>query len=215
MGDTEPSLELPHLFGRKKKKPERDAPAPAPAPEPEARKAEKPAKAEQPAKQLKRPKEPKPPKAAEADDFDESREFKLPALPGRWAAIITGVLVGLLGAVLTWGSLQACEAFKGTESCGGEGAFLLLVVVLLMILAGGVLLAAWEVADPKSTSALGVGIMCVLILLLLMEELLDPWMFLVVPVVSALAYAAAHWVTTSLVEESELEPGPGEQRDIR
>lgn len=209
MGDTEPSLELPRLFGRKKKKPERDAPAPAPAPEPEARKAEKPAK------QPKRPKEPKPPKAAKADEFDEPREFKLPALPGRWAAIITGALVGLLGAVLTWASLQACEAFKGTESCGGEGAFLLLVVVLLMILAGGALLAAWEVADPKSTSALGVGIMCVLILLLLMEELLDPWMFLVVPAVSALAYTAAHWVTTSLVEEPELEPGSDEQRDIR
>jgi hypothetical protein len=184
---TEPSLELPHLFGRKKKA------DPEPAPE---------------------PKLPKVTKQKDDDEWDEEREFKLPAVPGRAAAILTGLIVGVLGAVLTWGSLQACESFKGTDSCGGQGFFLLLVVLLLMVLAGGALLAAWEVADPRSTSALGVGIVCVLILLLLMEELLDGWMFLVVPVVSAVAYAMAHWVTTALVDETALAPDR-EQHDIR
>ena len=255
---NEPSLELPSLFGRKKKaaapkttdveeptlalpaepeiepevEPEVEAEVepevviepetePEPtvvveAPTPVA--SEKLAKAPKPPKPPRPPKAPKPakePKPAKGDDnWDESREFKLPVIPGRVAATITGVVVGLLGAVLTWGALQGCEQLKGTDSCGGEGFFLLIFILILMILCGGLLLAAWDVADPKSTSALGVGIVCVLILLLLMEELLDWWMFLVVPVVSAIAYYTAYWVTTALIDESDLDDIP-EAHDIR
>jgi len=181
--DTEPSLELPRLFGRRKKEKQ---PAPVVPPTP----------------------------AQPEEEPDQVRELKLPRVPGRAAAIITGLLVGAVGAVLTWGSLQACESVRGTESCGGEGFFVLLFILLLMILAGGLLLAAWDVADPKSTSALAVGIICVVSLLLLMEDLFDAWMFVVVPAVSALAYATAHWVTTALVDESDLEPQPP-PHDIR
>lgn len=190
-----PSLELPKMFGRRKKEPvpvappaEQDAPTPAPAPA-----ASKPA-------------EPKPAKRKAKEPqvvVDEDREFKLPPLPGRVAAGITGVLVGALGTLLTWGSLEACEQLKGTDSCGGVGFFILLVILFLMILAGGALLAAWDVSEPRSTSALGVGIVCILVLLLLMEELFDAWMFAVVPVICAIAYYGAHWVTTALVEEPD------------
>ena len=194
---TEPSLELPSLFGRKKQRVEPKAADEGAEKVPEAprpQKAAKPAEAARPA--------------------EEGREFKLPAVPGRVAAMVTGVLVGLLGALLTWGSLLSCEQLKGTDSCGGEGFFLLLVILVLMILFGGLVLAAWDVSDPKSTSALGVGIVCVVVLLLLMEDLLDAWMFVVVPVISALAYTASHWVTTALVEESDLDRSP-ETHDIR
>jgi len=180
------------VFGRKKK-PVPDAPA---APVVQRSKS-------------KPPKEPKPVVAV-----DDDREFKLPAVPGRVAAAITGLLVGVLGTLLTWGSLEACEQVKGTDSCGGVGFFILLVILLLMILAGGALLAAWDVSEPRSTSALGVGIVCILVLLLLMEELFDAWMFAVVPAISAIAYYAAHGVTTALVDE----PEPAEEqarRDVR
>lgn len=193
--DSEPSLELPSIFGRKKQKPAPAAPA-------------------QPAKSAKAPKPAQEPKPAKPEP-DEDREFKLPPLPGRTAAIITGVLVGILGTLLTWGSLETCEALQGTDSCGGEGFFLLVFILFLMILAGGMLLAAWDVADPKSTSALGVGIVCILILLLLMEDLFEAWMFAVVPAISALSYFAAHWVTTALVDEEALEAEPPPSHDIR
>jgi len=189
---TEPSLELPSLFGRKKQA------------EPKAEET-----AAEPTVVL-----PSEPEEEPEEDREEDRELRLPAIPGRVAAIVTGALIGLLGALLTWGSLEGCEQLKGTDSCGGEGFFLLLFILVLMILSGGMLLAAWDVSDPKSTSALGVGIVCVVVLLLLMEDLLDAWMFVVVPVVSALAYAAAHWVTTALVEESDLDRSP-ESHDIR
>jgi hypothetical protein len=199
-GSAEPSLELPKLFGRKKQgapyvAEPADEPTVVPPPEPE-------------------PVVEAGPEPVVESEWDEDREFKLPEIPGRVAAIITGLLVGLLGALLTWGSLEGCEQLRGTDSCGGEGFFLLLVILVLMILAGGLLLAAWDVSDPKSTSALGVGIVCVIVLLLLMEELLDGWMFLVVPVISALAYAVAQWVTTALVDEAELDTSP-DSHDIR
>ncbi|HSV37476.1 MAG TPA: hypothetical protein VLI04_01835 [Nocardioidaceae bacterium] len=207
---NEPSLELPSLFGRKKK-----APAPEVKAEPPAE-ASKPEKTPKPAKAPKSAKEPKPakePQPAALSVVEEEREFKLPPLPGRVAAILTGILVGVLGTLLTWGSLETCEALQGTDSCGGEGFFLLIFILVLMILAGGLLLAAWDVADPRSTSALGVGIVCILVLLLLMEDLFEAWMFAVVPVISALAYAGAHWVTTALVDE--VEPEESEAHDIR
>jgi len=194
---TEPSLELPSLFGRRKKQAEPKAEETAAEPT------------------VVLPSEPEEePEEEWEEDREEDRELKLPAIPGRVAAIVTGALIGLLGALLTWGSLEGCEQLKGTDSCGGEGFFLLLFILVLMILSGGMLLAAWDVSDPQSTSALGVGIVCVVVLLLLMEDLLDAWMFVVVPVVSALAYAAAHWVTTALVEESDLDRSP-ESHDIR
>jgi len=188
-----PSLELPKVFGRRKKEPAPVAP-PAPTPVPKA------ASTTSDAKPPRKAKEPKP-----DTSVDQDREFKLPPLAGRVAAVITGLLVGALGTLLTWGSLEACEQVKGTDSCGGSGFFLLVVILLLMILAGGALLAAWDVSEPRSTSALGVGIVCILVLLLLMEELFDAWMFAVVPVICAIAYYAAHWVTTALVDDEELE----------
>lgn len=188
--DPGPSLELPKVFGRKKKT---STPV-APTELTEPRRKTKPAK------------EPKP-----VASVEEDRDFKLPAIPGRIAAIITGLVVGVLGTLLTWGSLEACEQLKGTDSCGGVGFFILIVILLLMILAGGALLAAWDVSEPRSTSALGVGIVCILVLLLLMEELFDAWMFAVVPAISALAYYGAHWVTTALADEFE----PDEERAPR
>ncbi|HET7689162.1 MAG TPA: hypothetical protein VFK41_02190 [Nocardioidaceae bacterium] len=186
--DPGPSLELPKVFGRKKKEPRAAT----------AAKEVKPTKAARPPRAPKPGKEPQP-----VTTVDEDREFKLPPVPGRVAALVTGLLVGVLGTLLTWGSLEACEQVKGTDSCGGAGFFVLIVILLLMILAGGALLAAWDVSEPRSTSALGVGIVCILVLLLLMEELFDAWMFAVVPVICALAYYAAHWVTTALVDEPE------------
>ncbi len=224
------SLELPRLFGRKKQAgPAVEEPAAVPVEEPSAAPVEEPTAVlppepvppplfadEVPAPEAVVPAAPQAPQEASAEPLDETpdREFKMFALPGRIAAVVTGLLVGVFGALLTWGSLQGCEQLKGTDSCGGPGFFLLILVLILMILAGGMLLAAWEVPDPKATSALGVGIICVLVLLLLMEELLDPWMFVVVPVISALSFAAAHWVTTALVDESDLEPEPP-AHDIR
>jgi hypothetical protein len=218
--DSGPSLELPSLFGRRKKQPRRTAtPAPEPAvpepaPEPEAAPKQESSTQAESENPVVRPVIPdlavaEPERTVvEAEvtepalpEETEAREFKLPRIPGRLAAVVTGIIVGGLGAALTYAALQGCQSVRGTDSCGGPGIFVLLVMLLVMIFAGGALLAAWDVTDPKSTSALGVGLLCVIVLVALLQNLFDPWMFVIIPVVSALGYAIAHWVTTALVED--------------
>jgi hypothetical protein len=142
----------------------------------------------------------------------EREPFRLPTIPGRLAAAITGLLVGAFGAMLTYLSLKGCDALRGTETCGGTGVLLLVVILVLMVLLGGVVLAAWQITDPRSTSFLAVGVLAVLVMLTLMQQLFSPWMFLIVPILSALAYVLSHWVTTAFIEPK---PEDGPQHDVR
>jgi hypothetical protein len=123
-------------------------------------------------------------------------------MPGRFAAGLTGVAVGLGGAAATVGAMAGCEQVRGVSSCGGAPGFFILVAILaLMILLGAALLRALSAPAPGSTSFLGVGLVAVVVMLLLLDLVFSGWMFLVVPVVSALAYLLAHWVTTAFDEE--------------
>ncbi|MFL6132815.1 MAG: hypothetical protein ACJ72A_08435 [Nocardioidaceae bacterium] len=199
-----PSLKLPAL-GRRRK---RSAPEPASDVAPQDSPAVRPAPAEP------EPAGPEPAGAAKAAR-PFSRRFARPTMPSvsaRVAATLTGLAVGVGGALLTYASLRGCEAVRGAESCGGAGVPILAVILALMVLAGGLILTAWGLAEARGTSFLGVGLLCVLMLLTLIEELFSAWMFLVVPLVSAGSYLLAHWVTTAIVEPR---PERGPQHDIR
>ncbi len=143
----------------------------------------------------------------------ERRPFHLPALPVRLAAALTGVVVGLAGAVLTYAALQGCDAVRGTETCGGgAGLALLLVILVLMVLLGGVLLAAWRVSEsPRGTSFLAVGALAVIAMLTAADQT-AVWTFVAVPVLCALTYLLATWVTTTYVEP---QPERGPEHDVR
>ena len=142
----------------------------------------------------------------------EREPFRLPALPGRLAAGLTGLIVGAFGAMLTYVSLQGCNALRGTETCGGTGLLLLVIILVVMVLFGSVLLAAWQITDARSTSFLAVGVLCVIVMLTLMQQLFSPWMFLIVPILSAAAYLLSHWVTTAFIEPK---PEDGPEHDVR
>jgi hypothetical protein len=123
-----------------------------------------------------------------------------PVLAAPLAAALTGLVVGLLGTGLTAAGLRGCEAVRGTDSCGGPGLGLLVVIVAVMVVAGAVLLRLLGVSEHRGTSFLGTGLLCVVALLTLMEELFSVWMFLVVPLICAATYLLAQWVTTRFVE---------------
>ncbi|MDP9820999.1 hypothetical protein [Nocardioides massiliensis] len=126
----------------------------------------------------------------------------LPMLTGRVAAIVAGIVVGLLGAALTFAGLKGCSELKGTASCGGPGFFLLLAIVVVMVLLGAVLLTVWEVSRPGSTSILGVALVGVISQLFLVDVLFSAWMFAVIPALSAIAFLGAWWLTSSFAEET-------------
>ncbi len=160
------------------------APAPAPEPTPEPESAVAPA--------------PTP-----ADDSSPARRpFRLPAIDDRAAAVVTGLVVGVLTVGLTWAALGLCDAVKGTSSCGNPGYLLLVAILIAMVLLGSVLLRAWGIPDATSISFLAVGLLAVFVLVFLVGALESWTMILVIPLVAAAAYALSHWVTTSITEDS-------------
>lgn len=133
----------------------------------------------------------------------EPREPKEAKVPGRVAAALTGLVVGAAGGAATYGAMEGCEAVRGVSTCGGAPGFFILVAILaLMVLLGSVLLKAFRVSDPGSTSFLAVGVVAVVAMLVLLDVIFSPAMFVVIPVLSALAFLLAHWVTTRFDEEA-------------
>lgn len=129
--------------------------------------------------------------------------LQLPALSPPVAAVVTGAVVGLLAVALTYLGMRGCEAAKGTTSCGGTGLGILILIVLIAVVVGSILLRAWRVTDPTSTSFLAVCLMAVVVLLLLVDVIYSPWMILVVPVVTLATFALSRWVTSRFIEDLE------------
>ncbi|HSE55799.1 MAG TPA: hypothetical protein VLB03_08695, partial [Nocardioidaceae bacterium] len=127
----------------------------------------------------------------------------MPSVPGRIAAGLTGLLVGAAGGAATYGAMAGCEAVRGVSTCGGApGFFILVAILVLMVLLGAAILKTFGVSDPGSTSFLAVGIVAVVVMLTLLDVIFSPWMFAVVPLLSAASYLLAHWVTTRFDDET-------------
>ena len=128
------------------------------------------------------------------------RVLRGPVLTGYPASALTGLLVGLLMVGMTVGSLRACEAIRGTSTCGGPGLLLLVIILVLLVMIGQVLLKLLRVPDPGSTSFLAVGLIAVVALLFLIDVILDWQMVIVIPLVGMVSFLLSHWVTTAFVE---------------
>lgn len=197
----QPNLELPQLRlpGFRRKGVRRTGPADPPPEE----SGHVPVTEEQAAGQ---PTEAQPEPAQPATHRDR-RAKTAPTLPGPAAATLTGLVVGALGAGVTYGGLRGCEAVNGTPSCGGPGLGYLVAIAIGMVAVGALLLKALRVGEPVGTSVLAVGIIAVVVLLGLTGVIFSVWMFLAIPAVAAASYALAHWVTTRFVDV-EQPPGP-------
>jgi hypothetical protein len=104
--------------------------------------------------------------------------------------------------LLALGASRGCEAVRDTSSCGGAGGLLALIAILAIEVAiGAALLKAWQVPDPASTSFLAVGIVATIAMLVFLEQLDSPWMLLVIPVMTAVAFVLSWWVTVSFIGE--------------
>jgi hypothetical protein len=130
----------------------------------------------------------------------DARVDELPVISPRLAAVVTGGLVGLVGVLLAYFASRGCETVRGVGSCGGMGLLALLMILAIQVVLGAIILKAWRIADPTSTSFLGVGLVAVFVLLFLLSSLESVWMILVIPVVSSMTFLLSWWVTTTFVE---------------
>ena len=187
----EPSLELPTLklpgIGRRRRRrqPLSEQAAPEPTRDLEPGPATEPA-----------------PVATQTRRAPEQRRSGF-EVPGVVAAGLTGLLVGAAGTAATVGAMAGCEAVRGVSTCGGGPGFFVLVAILaLMILLGAAVLKVLRVSASGSTSFLAVGVVTVVAMLVLLDVIFSPWMFLVIPLLGAAAYLTAHWVTTRFEGET-------------
>lgn len=139
----------------------------------------------------------------------------LPAIKPLYAAIFSGAVSGLAAVLLALGASRGCEAVRDTSSCGGGLGLLALIAILgLEVIVGATLLKAWRIADPYSTSFLGVGVVATIAMLIFLDQLDSPWMLLVIPLMTAAAFAMSWWVTVSFIDEhpmsSEVDAERGE-----
>ena len=149
---------------------------------------------------------------AEAEPRPARTRPKLPVPAGWVAALLGGLVVGVVGVLLAYLALRGCESVRGAETCGGPGVVVLVAILALMVLLGGLVLTLLSAPEGRATAFLGVGVVAVVVLLTPADVLDSVWALLVVPVVSAAAFVLAHWVTTTFVEPT---PERGPEHDIR
>ena len=194
-GDADESkLELPKLSFRRRRKQDKAAEEPPPETV-----AETPVEAEAPP-----PPEPEPP-AQPARVRKERKAPTLPPLSAPIASVVTGVVVGLVIVGLTFLSSRGCELVRGSGSCGAVGLPLLIAIMALGVLLGAVLLKAWQVSDPMSSSFLAVGLVAVLAMLFLLPSIDEWWMVIVIPALGALTFLLAWWVTRTFIDTEDDE----------
>ncbi len=99
-------------------------------------------------------------------------------------------------------------------AAAGSACSAIVAVLAIEVLIGANLLKAWQISDPFSTSFLGVGLVATLAMLIFLDDLNSPWMFLVIPLMTAAAFALSWWVTVRFIDEhpmtSELDSEHGE-----
>lgn len=154
-------------------------------------------------------------KGRQIPDPAEALVAALPQIKAVYAALVAGALAGLAAVLLAIGASKGCEAVRDTSSCGGGAGLLALVAILAIeVLIGANLLKAWQISDPFSTSFLGIGVVATIAMLTFLDELDSPWMLLVIPVMTAAAFALSWWVTVRFIDEhpmtSEIDSERGE-----
>jgi hypothetical protein len=133
---------------------------------------------------------------------------RIPGVKPVYAAMLTGLVSGLICVLLAKGASVGCEAIRGNDSCnGGMGLLALVAILAIEVLIGANLLKAFKVSDPVSTSFLGVGLVAMITMLFFLDDgnesapISSPKMIAIIPLITAVTFLLSWWVTVRFVEE--------------
>jgi len=219
--DQGPSLELPSfgLRRRKKAQPEEAEPASetdvsaAPAAEaPFEPVAAAPTQVLQPVA-AEAPGADREPVAAPAPSRRATKPAKAPKAPKpakparqriRWiGAAMVGLLSGFALVGLINATLRACDAARGTASCGGPGLFVLFIILVLITLGATRLLRFWGFQDSGTVAFLGIALTAIVALVFLTAHLLSLTMVLVIPLITAFSFVISDWISVTMSEADQ------------
>ena len=107
-------------------------------------------------------------------------------------------IVGLIGLML-----QACDSARGTTSCGGPGLFVLLAILALITVGATRLLRIWGFTDAGTVAFLGIALTGIVVLVFLTTHLQSLGMVLVIPMITMFAFLISDWVSATMSEANE------------
>lgn len=140
------------------------------------------------------------------DRFHALIAWRVPHLDPRLAAVVTGLVVGLVSVGLGLIALEIFNDVRGVASGGGRwGTLTFVVVTFIAIVIGDLLLTAFGTARPGLISFLAVVLTIVALLGVFLEMADDRRALVLVPALGAVAYFIAHWLIT-LAESSPTLP---------
>jgi len=182
--------------------PVRAAPPPQPEPEPQPAPVTREPVAASPTQTLTEHRIDDDETADDTDGSGSSRRSlpRLPRLRPTPAALLAGLITGVVTVALVWASQGVCELARGTSSCGNAGFLLLVAVLVVAGWLGGALLRGFGVADGGSTSFLAMGLVAVVLMLFLSDRLFAWWVVVAVPGIAVVAFVLSQRVTTAMVE---------------
>jgi len=151
----------------------------------------KPGKAARPRK-TRKPRTKKPTKSATGSK---------PLLTGHPAAGATGLAVGLFLVLAVFAVERISQAVRGTSSLGGPGMLVLLGIFIVAVVGGAYVLQQFRIPSPGSISFLATGLVAVLAITFLTENMTTLWGGLVVLVLSVAAFVLSRWVTVNYIDQ--------------
>ena len=127
-----------------------------------------------------------------SDVFWDVRTYRLPPHPPVRAAVLVGLLLGGLSVLVGWGAGHLFTEVRGTSAGGGLwGGLVVVTLALVSGWLGARLLKAASVEHAGGVSGLAVLLVLAAVLLFFVDLAAGPWALLVMPTLTAAAYAAA------------------------
>lgn len=127
-----------------------------------------------------------------SDVFWDVRTYRLPPQPPVRAAMVVGLLLGAFSVLVGWGAAQLFTEVRGTSAGGGLwGGLVVVVLALASGWLGARLLRATSVEHAGVISGLAVLLVLTAVLLFFVDLAAGRWALLIMPTLTAAAYAAS------------------------
>jgi hypothetical protein len=147
------------------------------------------------------------------DAWDWLVSLRLPHLSPVRGSAIAGVLVGVLSVAIGWGFYELFSATLGTQAGGAWGFLAFVFLSFVAFIIGELLLAGFGVPHPRVVSILSVLLVLLLVLVFFIDLAAGVWAWLLIPVLTGLAFVVSSAVMAVAAKEQNAQRLPWEPVD--